>query len=517
MSIYTESGYSDLLTINTLQSDTITNVNIDAVVGQSSINLEQTTLETIKTNQSIKSDNFVTGSSGWQISGEGNVEFNDGIFRGTLLASSIHIPNENTTANSFHSDSDGNSWWGCTHTNFSSDNDNAKAYILKTGVAKFQDILLEGSVILKDLQAGSVVSGDYVDALSVGKLSSGTVTSKSITLSVSDGTGDSKIQAGKTDFTNTESGFILGIDDSDSNKAKFYIGDSTYHLSWDGATLDVVGSAKFQSIFTAAEDIAANDAVCIQEFYKGGSSSGLANITACTYVYQSVPDTNYGSDATFSVYNNIGEQWGLLMLDKTLAGDGFTLALVRNSGPDRDPYVNIANAAWVEGTVTWNTKPGKGKYLGQMSSSDGTNYTFTASDLTSTDVSNINSYGLILSFSTPNADTTQFNSDDAASNKPQTNVETGGTSGSWIIKANSASNNFRANQFIGFATEAISANSSGIVQMSGIVSGFSNLTPGSTYYLSNTSGLISISAGSQSRKIGIAISSSQIFIKHDNP
>jgi len=40
-------------------------------------------------NSVIKTDNFVTGSegSGWQISGDGSVEFNDGIFRGEIYAS----------------------------------------------------------------------------------------------------------------------------------------------------------------------------------------------------------------------------------------------------------------------------------------------------------------------------------------------------------------------------------------------------------------------------------------------
>jgi hypothetical protein len=91
---------------------------------------------------------------------------------------------------------------------------------------------------------GNTVTTSFVNALnitaasmSVAGLTAGTITSKTITLAVAGGTGDTYIAAGKTDFTNTDAGFILGIDDSDSDKAKFYIGNSTYYLNLDGAGL----------------------------------------------------------------------------------------------------------------------------------------------------------------------------------------------------------------------------------------------------------------------------------------
>lgn len=80
-----------------------------------------------------------------------------------------------------------------------------------------------------------------IASLSVNKLTAGTISSKAITLAVSEGSGDSKIQGGKTDFTNSQAGFILGIDDSDGNKAKLYMGDSSKYLNWDGSTLTVGG------------------------------------------------------------------------------------------------------------------------------------------------------------------------------------------------------------------------------------------------------------------------------------
>jgi len=67
-------------------------------------------------------------------------------FDGEIIGGALHIPAKNGVANSFHTDNDGNSWWGCTTTNFLADNNNALSYILKSGVAKFQSVTITGSV-----------------------------------------------------------------------------------------------------------------------------------------------------------------------------------------------------------------------------------------------------------------------------------------------------------------------------------------------------------------------------------
>ena len=80
-----------------------------------------------------------------------------------------------------------------------------------------------------------------IEELTVNKLLAGTITSKTVTLAVTDGEGDAYFNAGITEFDNTQCGFILGIDDSDSNKAKFYIGSTTVYFNWDATNLTVVG------------------------------------------------------------------------------------------------------------------------------------------------------------------------------------------------------------------------------------------------------------------------------------
>ena len=87
-------------------------------------------------------------------------------------------------------------------------------------------------------------TGVYVANLTAEHITSGTIRSKTITLDVNAGEGDVYIAAGKTDFTNTDPGFILGVDDSDSDKAKFFIGDSSKYLNWDGSGLTVQGVIK---------------------------------------------------------------------------------------------------------------------------------------------------------------------------------------------------------------------------------------------------------------------------------
>ena len=105
----------------------------------------ESTGNTTMTDGMYRSSNYVYGVSGWSL------EPNDAFFwnvtiSGTLISSNIHIPDQDVTANSFHTDSDGNSWWGCTQTSFTADHNNAAAYILKTGAARFSSATITGAL-----------------------------------------------------------------------------------------------------------------------------------------------------------------------------------------------------------------------------------------------------------------------------------------------------------------------------------------------------------------------------------
>lgn len=70
----------------------------------------------------------------------------------------------------------------------------------------------------------------------------------------------------------------------------------------------------------------------------------------------------------------------------------------------------------------------------------------------------------------------------------------------------------RASGFIGFSVASVSSHSSGSVATDGKVTGFSGLSIGKQYYLNDAAGTIGTSAGTVSRKVGIALSSTTLII-----
>ena len=129
----------------------------------------------------IKSNNYKVGTTGFKIDGlTGDVEFGNGKFRGditgatgtfggSLIAGNIHIPDQDTTANSFHVQADADTWWGCTETDFNADNDNANAYILNTGYVKFQSGVIGGFTLGATTMYGGVIkTAETVEAGSTG-------------------------------------------------------------------------------------------------------------------------------------------------------------------------------------------------------------------------------------------------------------------------------------------------------------------------------------------------------------
>jgi len=82
-----------------------------------------------------------------------------------------------------------------------------------------------------------------------------------------------------------------------------------------------------------------------------------------------------------------------------------------------------------------------------------------------------------------------------------------------------ACNKNKYDSFVGFVSAITGGGVLGTtatVKTNGIITGLSGLIPLATYYLSNTSGIISTSAGTNSKKIGIALTTTSLLIKHDN-
>jgi len=112
--------------------------SFDEGVAPSSLTSGELQGNTILQDGYLKSSNYVAGTSGWLLEPD-SAEFNVGV-----SVDSLDIP-DTATANSFHVETDGDSFWGCTPANFTSNNNNAAAYILKTGQAKFQNVSIGGT------------------------------------------------------------------------------------------------------------------------------------------------------------------------------------------------------------------------------------------------------------------------------------------------------------------------------------------------------------------------------------
>lgn len=77
------------------------------------ITLDRLVIDQLGITDYISSVGFETGVQGWIIRGSGDVEFNDGVFRGSISASTIDIGGSDAT--SFHVDVDGNMWLGAAN------------------------------------------------------------------------------------------------------------------------------------------------------------------------------------------------------------------------------------------------------------------------------------------------------------------------------------------------------------------------------------------------------------------
>lgn len=85
------------------------NVSLGESLPTASVTFQQTTLQKFSENEDMQTSNFVSGSVGWRIKGNGDVEFCNGVFRGSLTAATIDI---GTGATSFHVDINGNLFMG---------------------------------------------------------------------------------------------------------------------------------------------------------------------------------------------------------------------------------------------------------------------------------------------------------------------------------------------------------------------------------------------------------------------
>uniref|UniRef100_A0A6M3J4E1 Uncharacterized protein n=1 Tax=viral metagenome TaxID=1070528 RepID=A0A6M3J4E1_9ZZZZ len=162
-------------------------------------------------------------SAPFYVTEAGNLVATSATISGTITATAIHIPDQDTTANSMHVESDGDTWWGCTQTNFTSDPDNATAYILKDGQAKFQSVFnVTGS-------SGETVSSDGTNVVATGNLKNQDTF-----------TAGENLVAGQALYLSNADGKVYKTDASDSGKVQF-VGFATANASANNPILVRIG------------------------------------------------------------------------------------------------------------------------------------------------------------------------------------------------------------------------------------------------------------------------------------
>src|SRR3990167_1756933 len=140
--------------------------------------------------------------------------------------------------------------------------------------------------------------------------------SGSLEFKVAPGKGDVQAFAGIAagDFANTGAvnGFIFGVDDSDGDKVKFYWGNATKNIAFDGSTLTISGTPVTANIAQFAGDgsdgdvtISVNTTLTSDKYYNNLTVNDAVRLITDGYkVYVKDPLTMGGSTAFIS--NNGG-------------------------------------------------------------------------------------------------------------------------------------------------------------------------------------------------------------------
>jgi hypothetical protein len=247
--------------------------------------------------------------------------------------------------------------------------------------------IVAGSITANELAVGSVtatridvsqlsaISADMgtitAGSIGVNLLTAGTITSKTITLAIAAGVGDTYIAAGKTDFNNTVTGFILGLDDSDSDLPKFYIGSSTAYFNWTGTAVDIVGATLTAGTIqtaTSGQRISLSGSDNTLRFYDSvGQVIGIGSTAGSAIRLDLNATTTTGINVSASVastmalyYKNTGNvtNKGIVLELTGATNDGIGLDINHDGSGGQGIFIDISAGAkglYVSNTSTGNS------------------------------------------------------------------------------------------------------------------------------------------------------------------
>jgi hypothetical protein len=330
------------------------------------------------------------------------------------------------------------------------------------------------------------------------------------------------------------------VDDSDSDTDKFYIGNSTSYLNWNGTSLDITAGRTLQ-VYEAGEDITIGDSVCLGRGVAVDGTDGQLVAESNAFIDSYYPDNNDNDSIRVQDYdgfpNGAWSQWGLIKFDLNDYTDAFgeTRLYLRiacgniNAAGQFDINIYPITTAWSADTVTWNTIPTIGDLIGTItvSRTDGTLWKYI--DLT-TYLMKVK-LGIITGLYGFMLKGTQYNTTGQGYVTINTRLYDGyepAVRGRKLIyadklfRANSSvtagnTQEYRCYNFIGIATESVSSGTDCRVQVSGVYDGMSGLVAGEDYYIGENLGAISetqdVTISVPLFKIGRAISSTKLMIE----
>lgn len=364
--------------------------------------------------------------------------------------------------------------------------------------------------------ANLTVTDAKIVSLFVSKLAAGAIKSKLIELAVTGGSGDSAIFSGKTDFDNTQSGFRLGIDDSDSDRAKFYIGNTTEYLNWTGSSLNIKGNlnASVAYLATAAQNLSQGDAVMV---CTGTTTPLQVYIQGTTTAAADFGETN-GNQVKQS------QKWVATSTDNIYAID----VVLKTVGSPADS-VRVGIQADSAGSPSGSFLDSDTKTAASLTGSFAS-YQFTVN----VNVTNGTTYHTVIERTSTQSDTDYYqirNTSDAG--YPEGTQQTydgtswsagaGDLDGLHIFQTKAAAGTVCLTEaraatfyetFIGFAKTNVASGATVYVETAGFTESLSGLSPGRVYYLT-TMGAIGLTEIQPAiSPIGIAISTSALIIKY---
>lgn len=423
------------------------------------------------------------------------------------------------------------------------------------------------SITANEIAASTITSGK----LSVAQLSAiaadlGSITAGDVTLDTS-----GFIKGGQTAY-NTGTGFFLGYDTA---AYKLSLGSPTgQRLTWDGSALNIVGTQSTSAIFTAGENITAGDALA-GGWYQSDTGiqydTAVSGSTVPTSGAFSTSSITVGSNSNRILVLSLKVNWtGSSASDLSAVAATFnsvSMSLLGSSTATSDSGNSVYTALMVlvapstgSYTVDISNITGAGADTNSVSYSVFSVYNCKQTSVPedyavgSAERSNagVGSNLAITSTSTSEAALT------VASGGDETLYHTAGIGGDTgimvpkgdynmtkvvgnggvaagtlitlapytaptaaVIKAiatnpnitnNWATTTYRSKGFIGFALETFTAGNAGACVIGGQSTDQTSLTSFAQYYLSDTAGAVSTTAGTNTRKVGIATSTTDILI-----